>query len=60
MGYGQKFRGRRRVMFNSSVEGYWVPTQTETYGFDVREFDLGPRGPIPIRRFSRELSELGV
>ena len=35
-----------------------MPCQIETYGFDVRRYDLGVRGPELIRRFSRELSEL--
>ena len=60
VGYGDGLCGSRRVRFHSIFEGLWVPTQFDTYGFDVRKFDLGPKGPIPLRRFSRELSELEV
>ena len=58
-GCDQAFRGgARQVRFSDVVECFEVPGQVDTYGFDVRAFDMWPRGPLRIRRFRREVSEL--
>ena len=56
--WAQRFRGRRVAFTDGGLELMFVPDQRATYGFDVREHDLGPQGPILISRVSREVSEL--
>ena len=52
-----RFRGRR-VAFSARHETIEVPDQFGTYGFDVREFDIGPEGLMRRSRISRELRDL--